>query len=133
MFERLTVAATLAVRHAVAYIDLILSDAEEAQQYAGRRMWMNTVMATAMTFAVAMICLLVIALTWDTAARIWTVAGLLCFFALSTLFSYLQVRVLRTRRRALFARTAHEWQKDRLLLEKLLNGAATQPHAGDGL
>jgi hypothetical protein len=133
MLERLTVAATLAVRHVGAYTDLVLSDAEEARREAARRVWTSALMATAMMFAVAMACLLLIAMTWETAARLWTVAGLLCLFAATILIAYSRLRALAARPNALFARTAREWEKDRPLLEQLLNGAASPPHDHDQL
>jgi hypothetical protein len=101
MLERLTVAATLVVRHA------------------------------ALIFAIAMACLLAIALTWNTVARLWTIAGLLCLFLLATLLAYLRVRGLGARSRPLFARTARAWEQDRMLFEKLLGDDATRPHVSD--
>jgi uncharacterized membrane protein YqjE len=130
MFERLTVAATLVVRHVGAYTDLILSDAEEARREAGRRVWASALMATAMMFALAMACLLLIAATWDTPARLWTVAGLLCVFLVLSVVAYSRLRGLGARI-PLFARTAREWEKDRHLIEQLLNGA-TPPREQDG-
>ncbi len=133
MLQRLTVAATLLVRHAGAYSELLLCDVEEAHREVERRLWAGACLATALIFAIATACLLAIAMTWDTIARLWIIAGLLCFFSLATLIAFLRVRFLSSRRRALFARTAHAWEQDRILLERLLNHGAMQSHAGDDI
>lgn len=131
MLARLAVAASLLVRHAGAYADLVLSDAEEARREAGRRLMAGTLLAAAMIFAIAMACLLVIAVTWDTPARLWTVGGLLGLFCVVALVAYTRWRALRAQGGSLFARTAREWEKDRVLLEQLLGGVAIRSDAGD--
>jgi len=131
MLERLTVAATLVVRHVGAYTELFLSDAEEARGVSERLAWAGILMLVALCFAIAMACLLAVVLTWNTAARLWTVAGLLCLFTLAALIAYWQVRGLAVQSRGLFARTAHAWQQDRLFLERLLTDGATRQHDGE--
>jgi len=131
MLERLIVAASLAARHAGAYVDLVLSDADAARRHVGRQLWAATFMATTLIFATAMGCVLMIAATWDTAARLWTVAALLLLFSTLALIAYLRLRSVSMRQGSLFARTAREWEKDRVLLEQLLSGKAIPPVFGD--
>jgi len=120
MIDRLAVAASIAVRHAGAYTDLILSDMDVAGRFVRRRVAAGSVAGGSIALAVALVCVLAIALTWDTAARMWMIAGL------AVLFVGIAVLALRTLRRLnddappVLARTAHEWAKDRQLIEELL-------------
>jgi uncharacterized membrane protein YqjE len=131
MLTRLAAAAALVVQHAGAYADLVACEAEEARRDIGRRLQVGAWMAAAMMFAAAMGCMLVIAFTWDTAARLYAIAGLLCVFCAMALIAYLRLRGMSARQGALFARTAREWDKDRMALEKLLNGLTTSAAPDD--
>jgi uncharacterized membrane protein YqjE len=117
--DRLAAAASIVVRHAGAYTDLIVSDVDAAGQGLGRRLWAGAILAAGVAFAAAMACVWVIAVTWDTAARIWAIAGLLALFATVAVIAYLELKALKAAPSVL-SRTAREWEKDRVLLEELL-------------
>jgi uncharacterized membrane protein YqjE len=120
MYDRLAAAASIVVRHAGAYTDLIVSDVDAAGLGLGRRLWAGAIVAGAVAFAAAMACVWVIAVAWDTSGRIWAIAGLLAFFVLVAAAAYVQLRALKATPRSLLSRTAREWEKDRVLLEELL-------------
>jgi uncharacterized membrane protein YqjE len=124
MLERLHAAALLVLQHAGAYTDLIASDVEAAGQGLRLRLWTGAVLAAAIAFAAAMACVFVVAISWNTPARVEAIAGLLAFFVLLALVAYTRLRVLKARPRGLLLRTAPEWEKDRLLLEELLTPGA---------
>jgi hypothetical protein len=118
--QRASTLASLLVRHACAYGDLVADDVGAALTALGRRLWVGAVLAGAVLFAVAMGCLWIVALAWDTAARLWFIGGLFGVFALLAGWALLTLRRLASDSRRLMSRTGAEWEKDRQLLERLL-------------
>ena len=92
---------------------------------------MGALMAMAMVFAIAMACLLLIAVAWNTAGRLFAIGGLLCLFSAVSYGAYRRLCAMSTDRTPLFARTAREWDKDRALLTGLLSGVARASDASD--
>jgi uncharacterized membrane protein YqjE len=123
MYDRLAAAASIVVRHAGAYTDLVVSDVDAAGLALGRRLRAGALLAGGAGFAVAMACVWVIAITWDTSGRIWAIAGLLAVFLLVAAIAYVRLKALKAEPRSLLSRTAREWEKDRVLLEELLSRA----------
>lgn len=119
VIERLATAASIAVRHAGAYTELILSDVEVAGAAVRRRLIAGTLLGAAAAFAIALGCVLLIVATWDTAARLWSIVALIGFFAGIAVLAYRQMRQLDHAAPAMLERTAREWAKDRQLLEDL--------------
>lgn len=120
MFERATAAASLIVRHASAYADLIAEDVGLAHAAFLRRLLVGVVLMTAGVFSIAMACVWVIALTWDTPGRIWLIVGLFALFMVIALVSLVVLKSLQNSPHGLLTRTRLEWQKDRVLLDDLL-------------
>ena len=85
-----------------------------------RRVVAGTVAAGAIGFAIALACVLAIAMTWDTAARMWTIAGLVVLFVGIAMIALRALKQLNDSAPPVLARTAHEWAKDRQLIEELL-------------
>jgi len=121
MIERLSAVASIAVRHAGAYTDLILSDLEAASTAYGRRLAAAAVMACASLLAIVMACVWLIAATWDTAARVWVIAGLLGLFLAIAAAAFWWLKRLMAGGRGVLPQTAGEWAKDRQLLEELFD------------
>jgi uncharacterized membrane protein YqjE len=126
MIERLSAVASIAVRHAGAYTDLILSDLDAASAAAGRRLLAAAVMACAVLLAVVMACVWLIAATWDTTAHDWVIAGLLGVFLAIAAAAFWRLKQLAARGRGILPQTAGEWAKDRLLLEELFERERAQ-------
>jgi uncharacterized membrane protein YqjE len=120
MIERLVALASIAVRHAGAYTDLILSDIDATRSMLHRRLVAGTVVVGSSVLAAALGCVWIIALTWDTPARIWAIAALLVVFLAVAAVSLWKLTTLRAREPPMLSRTAREWAKDRQLLEELL-------------
>lgn len=118
--ERLAALASLAVRHAGAYTDLILSDLDATRVVLHQRVVAGTIVIGAGVLAAALACVWIIALTWDTAARIWAIAALLLLFVAVAAAAWWRLNTLRNSGPAILSQTAHEWAKDRQLLEELL-------------
>jgi|SRR5579862_5933203 len=118
--ERLAAFASLAVRHAGAYTDLILSDIDATRVVLHRRVVAGTVVIGASVLAAALACVWIIALTWETAARIWVIGALLLLFVAVAAAAWWRLTALRSHGPAMLSQTAREWAKDRQLLEELL-------------
>lgn len=127
MIERLSVATSIAVRHAGAYADLIVSDLEATSRVVRGQVIAASVTGVAILLAVSLGCLWIIAATWDTPARTWAIAGLLGVFVLIALAGLWRFRILDAGAPALLAQTGSEWAKDRRLLEELLGRDGTTP------
>jgi uncharacterized membrane protein YqjE len=119
MIDRLSAVASIAVRHANAYTDLILSDLEATSAGVRSRVVAAAVMACASVLAVMMACVWLIAATWDTAARVWVIASLLGLFLTIAAAAFWRLQLLAAAAPGVLAQTAGEWAKDRQLLEEL--------------
>jgi uncharacterized membrane protein YqjE len=119
MIERLSAVAAIAVRHAGAYTELILSDLDAASAAVRRRAIAASVMACASVFAVAMACVWLIAAAWDTAARNWAIGGLLGLFLVIAAAALWRFKALGAAAPGVLPQTAREWSKDRQILEEL--------------
>ena len=126
MIERLSAVAAIAVRHAGAYTELILSDLDAASSALRRRAIAAAVMACASVFAVAIGCVWVIAAAWDTAARNWVIGGLLGLFLVIAAAGLWRFKALRAAAPGVLPQTAREWSKDRQLLEELFERERAQ-------
>jgi uncharacterized membrane protein YqjE len=120
MIERLSAIASIAVRHAGAYTDLILSDLDAASAALGQRLLAAAVMVCALVFAILMGCVWLLAATWNTAAHYWVIAGLLGLFLAIAAAAFWRLRLLTAGAPGVLPQTAGEWAKDRQLLEELL-------------
>ena len=117
---RVAIAATLAVRHAGAYGDLIRDDVGRAYHAFARRFWAAVILSAALAFAIAMACIWVIAVAWDTTGRLWAIASLFGLFVLASVCAFVALKMFKRQWPGLLPNTGSEWQKDCLLLEDLL-------------
>jgi uncharacterized membrane protein YqjE len=127
MIDRLSTAASLAVRHAGAYVDLIQSDLDLSSRVLRARVIAALSVALALQLAVALGCVWIIAAAWDTSFRIPAIASLLGVFLLVAGAAWWKFRALSASAPPVLSQTISEWAKDRRLLEELL--AARGPRA----
>ena len=127
MMERLAALASIAVRHADAYAELILSDIDATRRGFHRRIIVGTVMVAATVLAAGMACVWVIALTWDTPARIGVIVALLGLFVAVAGSALWKLNALTAGEPRMLSQTAREWAKDRQLLEELLAHERAEP------
>jgi uncharacterized membrane protein YqjE len=120
MIDRLSTAASLVVRHAGAYVDLIQSDLDLTSRVLRVRVIAALIVALALQLAVALGCVWIIAAAWDTPLRIPAIASLLGLFLVLAGAALWKFRALDTSAPPLLAQTIREWAKDRRLLEELL-------------
>ena len=127
MIDRLSATASIAVRHAGAYADLIASDLSLGSQDLRRQLVAVATLGLGVVLAAALVCVLAIAAAWDTPARLWVIGALIAAALLVVAVALLRLRRVKANAAPLLGQTAREWDKDRRLLEELLD----RPHAGD--
>ncbi len=118
--------ASILMRHIGAYSDLIAGDIAIAGRDLEDRIWLGTLFVGSSLLATGMLCVGLIAMAWDTTSRLWVIAGLLGIFVLIATVAYGTLRGRRAVARRRRSSTGMEWDKDRLLLARLLDrpGAA---------
>jgi uncharacterized membrane protein YqjE len=121
MIDRLSTTAAIAVRQAGAYTDLILSDLDVSSKLVRRRIACGALAVLSVQLAVAMGCALVVAMSWDSAYRLWVIAGLSVGFTALAAALLWRLSVLEAGAPAVLQQTAREWAKDRRILEELLS------------
>jgi uncharacterized membrane protein YqjE len=127
MMDRLSATASIAVRHAGAYADLIASDLSLSSQDLRRQLLAAAILGIGVFLAAALACALAIAAAWDTPARLWVIGGLIAGALLVAAVALLRLRRVQANSAPLLEQTAREWHKDRRLLEELLD----RPQVGD--
>jgi uncharacterized membrane protein YqjE len=125
VIDRLSETASIVVRQAGAYTDLIRNDLDVAAQLLRQRLTMASIAGLALQLAAVLACVWAVAISWDTAARLWVVGGLFAAFALVAILALWRLNVLNARAPTLLGHTAREWEKDRRVLEQLLAQART--------
>jgi uncharacterized membrane protein YqjE len=120
MLERMARLVSLIVRHAGAYGDLIADDMQCAYTALARRLWVGVILVVAVVFALALACVGVIALTWDTPNRLPMIAGLFGVFVFASIAALIGLRNQQRQQQVFIPQAGLEWQKDRRLLDDLL-------------
>jgi len=111
------------LRHLRAYAEVAGEDARDAAAVVTRRLLALLLAAVSALVALLMFCAWILALTWDGPWRAWTAAGLALVFAAGA--AGLAIPLLRRRvkqRAEFFSRVRHEWDRDRDLIERAMNG-----------
>jgi uncharacterized membrane protein YqjE len=115
MTQSVSAAATVAVRHISAYLDLLQSDLDVGIGLARSRLISACVMAVALVMAVTLLCGWIVAEAWNTPQRSWVVGGLLGALVAIASIAFWRIRVLRSAPR-LLSQTTRELSKDRTML-----------------
>lgn len=120
MIERLAAAASIAIRHAGAYTDLILSDVDAASRLVRQRLVAIAIMTGSSLLAVMLACGWLIAVSWDSPGRDWALGALLGLFVLIGVLAFGALRAINKAAPTMLSRTVREWAKDRQMLEDIL-------------
>ena len=119
MTRSVSAAATVAVRHIGAYLDLLRSDLDIGIGLVRRRLVAACVMGAALTMATALLCAWAIAEAWNTPERPWVLGGLVGILVMIALIAFWRIRVLRSAP-GLLSQTTRELSKDRTMLMAFL-------------
>lgn len=111
----------VALRHLDAYKDIAEKEAQDAITALAGRATVAMIAIGAGMFAVSMLCVSVIAATWDGPYRIWTPAALAALFALGAVLARRELVRYRAGNATLFPRLRRELLADRELLKRSLS------------
>jgi uncharacterized membrane protein YqjE len=111
-------ALPIVARHLSAYLELVEQDLTALREEVTARLKALMLVAAGGLLSVLMICLLVVALTWDSAARLPAI-GIMCgVFILTTAAA---VFYLTTRSsNIVFPSVQSAWQQDKVIVQRLL-------------
>jgi uncharacterized membrane protein YqjE len=116
-------AAPILLRHAAAYAELVGEDFARAQRDLSKRIVAGVVVGVSAVFVLGLICLAVIARTWDTPHRSDAIAWLgVVFLVAGIVAALVRGRMVRSEPPFLAAVKA-EWHQDRIVLERILHAA----------
>jgi len=109
------------MRHIGAYVELAGLDLARTQREIMAQVVASAVVAICALFAVFLICLGVIAYTWDTPYRLAAIAWMAGGFIVVAIAALLYRARAARARSPMLADVHREWQQDRVLLERILS------------
>jgi len=113
-------AAPALLRHLLGYAELVVQDLEDSQRSLAARLVAAVVLGISLLFLVLCVCLLVVALTWDTPRRVQAIVWMIGVFAvIAVIAGVYRANVARDRGR-LLSTVRKEWSEDRVILERIL-------------
>jgi uncharacterized membrane protein YqjE len=120
-------AAPALMRHIGAYVELVALDLARAQREITAQVVASAIAAICALFALFMICLGVVAYTWDTAYRVAAIAWMGSGFLVIAIAAVIYRSRLGRARSPLLADVKREWQEDRVILERILSSDEDRP------
>jgi uncharacterized membrane protein YqjE len=118
--------APVLARHALGYADLAAEELDSLGDRLRKRLIATVAFLFAAGVAVLMLCLLAIAMAWDTAYRTAVVAGLAFGFAVAATVIGAVARRELTKSPGVFPRLSTAWDRDREMLREILAARETQ-------
>jgi len=123
LLSALPEAAPILLRHAAAYAELVGEDLARAERAIAKRIVAGVVIGVSCVFVLGMICLAVVARTWDTPHRSDAITWMgVVFLAVGLIACLVRARLIRAEPPFLAAVKA-EWRQDRIVLERILHAA----------
>ena len=116
-------AAPILLRHLSAYAELAEQDLAVARRQFSTRLIAVAIAVLAGLFSLAMVCVTVIALTWDTQQRLPAIYGMLGVFLATFIIAVAYLSQVNSRREIFLASVKREWAIDRVVLDRFLSGA----------
>jgi uncharacterized membrane protein YqjE len=121
LLRALPEAAPIVIRHLAAYAELLSEDLARAHRDLAARLLATVLVAVSLVFTLAMVCLGVLARTWDTPYRISSIAWMGGVFLLvAILCGLVRSRIVREQMPFLGS-VKDEWRQDRIALERILS------------
>jgi uncharacterized membrane protein YqjE len=114
-------AAPALLRHIAGYAELAGQDLEQSQRDLSARLLAGAMVGMSLFFLLFCVCLLVIALTWDTPYRVAAIAWMGGFFVLTAVSALLYRSKIVGRQTPFLGTVRREWHEDRILLERILS------------
>jgi uncharacterized membrane protein YqjE len=114
-------AAPALLRHLVAYAELAAYDLTRSQRDVAANIIASVVVGVSLFFAILMGCAAVVALTWDTSHRLAAIAWMGGGFLAVAIIAMIYRSKAASDRTPFLASVRHEWQEDRVILERILS------------
>ena len=114
-------AAPALLRHLVAYVELVGHDLEQTRHDVRARLIAAVLLLFCVFFAVMSLCLIVVALSWDTLYRVTALLWMGGIFLALALGAVLYRSNIVGKQTPFLGSVKREWAEDRILLEKILS------------
>jgi uncharacterized membrane protein YqjE len=112
--------APVLLRHIAAYVDLAANDFARRQRATAATILASVIVGVCLVFALLLGCLLIVALTWDTAYRVAAIAWMGGGFVLVACIALIyRARIVRERVPFL-ASVRQAWREDRVIIDRIL-------------
>ena len=109
------------MRHIGAYVELVGLDLQRTQREITAQLIATAIVAICALFAVFLVCLGVIAYTWDTPYRLAAIAWMAGGFVVIAIVALVYRARIARDRTEMFADVQREWQEDKVILERILS------------
>jgi uncharacterized membrane protein YqjE len=123
-------AAPILLRHLGAYAELVEQDLAVAQRQFAARLLAISVIVFAALFTVMLICVAIVAATWDTAARMRAIYCMIGVFAVLLSVAIAYLARINAQSQSLLASVRREWAVDRVILDEILSGRRADGYPG---
>jgi len=114
-------AAPALMRHIGAYVELVGLDLQRTQREIVAQVVATAIVAICILFAVFLICMGVIACTWDTPYRVAAIAWMAGAFVIIAMGALIFRSRISRARSPMFSDVQREWQEDKVILERILS------------
>ena len=114
-------AAPALMRHIGAYVELVGLDLQRTQREIVAQVVATAIVAICILFAVFLICVGVIACTWDTPYRVAAIAWMAGAFVIIAIGALIFRSRISRARSPMFSDVQREWQEDKVILERILS------------
>jgi len=121
VLERLLAIATVVVRQLGAYTVLLETDFAVARRVVIHQLWAGVILAAAAVLAALLLCVWVIAMTWDGPYRSSAIALLAAVWMVVATGAWMRLRACAQRAPVLMDLTARAWEQDRRVLHELIH------------
>jgi uncharacterized membrane protein YqjE len=113
-------AAPAILRHLAGYAELAGQDLERTQRDLSARVLVSAIAGLCVFFLIFSLCLLVVALTWDTPNRVSAIGWMAGSFLLVAIIALLYRSNVVSAQAPFLGTVRREWAEDRVILEKIL-------------
>lgn len=109
------------MRHIGAYVELVGLDLARAQREITAQLVATVILAICILFALFLVCMGVIAYTWNTPYRVAAIAWMAGGFIVVAIGCLIYRARIARARTPLFTDVHREWQEDKVILERILS------------
>jgi uncharacterized membrane protein YqjE len=114
-------AAPALLRHIGGYVELVGLDLARTQREITAQVVATAIVAICVLFALFLVCMGVIAYTWDTPYRVAAIAWMAGGFLVVAIGALIYRARIERARSPLLSDVKREWQEDKVILERILS------------